>query len=302
MTNFRDKAREVKAAGEAERGNFEPNGVPLKAYKYWARNTKSYRVPVRENFCHFWRVVAIWAPLMFLRKKSVDFVESKTGMVIIGLAVIAAIVFGGVASVDFRILLAVLLGVIFTVTGGVAGICFAAGEELDDDERIFFKVAFVLGLPAALIAFGITKMALNWNKDWNEPLADFFLKVAPFVLGGVGIFALIAFGLTAGWLWLLFGIGLALAFVALIVVMIIGVSALSDFLSGRRALARDKALEADEAYYAEHGEFPWQKTKTKREPGKVAKFFSGLADLIIFVSQIVRVKKWKICPIVTISE
>lgn len=63
----RDKAEEIRQRGEAKRGNFspEPNSGPVKAYKYFYANSGTDE-PDRENFCHFWRVVVIWAPLLWV--------------------------------------------------------------------------------------------------------------------------------------------------------------------------------------------------------------------------------------------
>ena len=35
MSKFRERAAEVKAAGEEARGDFTPNGVPKRMYQWW---------------------------------------------------------------------------------------------------------------------------------------------------------------------------------------------------------------------------------------------------------------------------
>src|SRR4051812_11756485 len=97
MSNLRTRASEIKAAGEAERGNFEPTGAPKRLYQYWLSHSTTSRADKvrtglqRENFCHFWRVVAIWAPLMFLRRGVVKAAENR--FVQIAVAIVLAVTF-----------------------------------------------------------------------------------------------------------------------------------------------------------------------------------------------------------------
>jgi hypothetical protein len=37
-------------------------------------------------------------------------------------------------------------------------------------------------------------------------------------------------------------------------------------------------------------------------PGRITKFFTGVRDVVVFMVQVVRVNKWKICPIVDIHQ
>jgi len=275
MSNFRAKASEIKAAGVAERGNFEPSGVPLRMYNYWLHKSNSDRAEAildgrrRENFCHFWRVVAIWAPLMFLVHKIEDFASTRVGQATLVGLVVLALVLGGFLSHGF---LSLLIGL---------------------------GIGTAVGLTLVGIGFGIHYLIKRyWNSDWNEPVGT-ALGIAFFVVWGAVMLTMLVVGIIQeGWIILVFVLG-ALAGVALIA---FGASALADYISGRRKLKCDAENErvakmTDEEYVS----YREAQLKT-REPGKVAKFFSGVGDFLVLAFQVVRVKKWKICPMVSIND
>lgn len=83
MSRLRSKAVDVKISGAAERRNWnpDPKSVHYKIYSWWLRSSGRYIE--NENFCHYWRVVAIWAPLRWIRKPA---------LVMLGLAILALIV------------------------------------------------------------------------------------------------------------------------------------------------------------------------------------------------------------------
>ena len=74
---FRDKAAEITAKGEARRGHFSPDAdsAHLKVYKWWVENSNYGETPQRENFCHYWRVVLIWSPLIWVAFKVIGGIE-----------------------------------------------------------------------------------------------------------------------------------------------------------------------------------------------------------------------------------
>lgn len=68
MSTLREKARKVKSKGAAARRDWSPapGSWMLRVYQWWLKETgKSIS---QENFCHFWRVVLVWAPLRWLKK------------------------------------------------------------------------------------------------------------------------------------------------------------------------------------------------------------------------------------------
>lgn len=265
MSNLRSKAQEIRAAGEAERGNFTPHGVPKRMYQYWLANTNSVngnRIRSgrrKENFCHFWRVVAIWAPLMFLADKGEKFVTSKAGIVSIALALLATLFFVVTSTIGWMDFL-VGLGVGIAVVAGVMGL-IVGGTWLHDNkpkvlERIFIGLVGVgvLGLLTALVLdFGFIALA-----------------VVAGVIAGVAAF-------------------------------IFGVVMIGEWVSGVRAVAAEKReaeFDADDDHEA------YQAPERKPLPAwlqVIGNFFKGVGDFLVLSAQIVRVKKWKICPIVEVD-
>jgi len=272
MSNLRDKAREIKAAGEAERGNFEPSGTPLRVYNYWLNNSKSHtanslKAGVRgENFCHFWRVVVIWAGLLAVGRSFERFLESKIGMVLSVLA--------GLLAVYALLNTAGILGAVLIALASTAAI-------------------------AALVTGAYFLHKRFWNNAWNDTLATVLLVAFGVIVAGLVIsmlvLAVIDFGLIV--------LPLIVAGVAAFLGVIWGLASLSEFISGRRALRRKAQRaaweEARSKFLAGEGPDPYEVEPS--EPGRIKKFFSTLADFLILITQIVRVKKWKICPMVDIQ-
>lgn len=309
MSIFRSKASEVIARGEAERGNFEPTGVPKRMYMYWLANTtslhgKSVRKGRRkENFCHFWRVVAIWAPLMFLKEKAEDFVTSKFGAITSVVLLVAAIVTLSVVFQSFAIVVGIVLGTVLGLASATAGMISAislAAFDSDEDrlrEKWLTKrqalltmiPGFPVGIPLAIV-IKLTRKVKPWvSRNSHNVIIVTGSLVALVFFGGIL--------LNDGLIFLLSVIGLT----ALGMLAFVGSSFLSmlivDYISGKRALASDKRelVETDD-----NGEPVFFDT-TPKSPGRISKFFTGLADFLILTFQIVRVKKWKICPTVEIK-
>lgn len=267
MTDRRARAAQIKAAGEAERGNFNPSGVPLSMYNYWLNTSDSSQAELireglrKENFCHFWRVVAIWAPMWFVGSVLVDFFSSLAGKVI------AAVVVG------------VAVFSLITFTGSWMDVLVVGG-------------VFV-GIAAA--AVGLAVAGENVHRRWPMVLPTAALTVLGAVALGLYVWALITALTTTLVVTAVVVLGGALAlFVA---------SRLSDYFAGQRALAKAERDAAWDKYFA--GEGPDPSIRTVREPNKFEVFFSrlgeGIADFVILIAQIVRVKKWKICPFVELD-
>ncbi len=68
MSRIRQRTQDIVRRGHENRGTWSPKvgGAPLKRYQWWCRETDTYRQ--QENFCHYWRVVLVWAPLLKLRR------------------------------------------------------------------------------------------------------------------------------------------------------------------------------------------------------------------------------------------
>lgn len=303
MSNLRSKASEIRARGEAERGNFEPSGVPLRMYNYWLYNSESrsagsLRNGKRENFCHYWRVVAIWAPLLYLMDNIVF--RTSTAIVLGVLALVALVVAAFTYSSVLSFLGILALGMVVAVSGVLgllSGISLGAFDS-DEDRRyydVFLKKtalwALLIGFPLGLPVLVLVK-AGRWFLNSDN---------SPEILMGLFILAALA-GATAlvvseGWLMLLAVVGILGGAVISLLVFVLGLSRLADYVSGRRIIRRERFRALEEEQIRKGG-----KSLESKEPGRVSKFFSGLGDFLIFTFQIARVNKWKICPLVDVDK
>lgn len=275
MTNFRDRAREVKKAGENERGNFTPHGVPKRMHTYWLENSDSKKArrirygTQKENFCHFWRVVLIWTPLLWMKSLATKIATSLPFLIVLALGVVAGVV--------------------------------ALFVYVDD----FWQVPlYVLGMGIALALVGLTLTGLDWlhsrywKKSWNRYVYGAILIVI-ILLGVASVsYALYAWARETSVLTVVVSL-------ALFALAALGggyaILWMSDYLKGKRALAEEERKTRWDAFmrgdigYDEYYDGP------RRAPGRISKFFSGVGDFIVLISQVVRVKKWKICPLVEVD-
>ena len=295
--SFKDKAREVRDAGAAERGNYSPkaDSLPLRMYQSWA-NKRPHKVPTRENFCHYWRVVAIWAPLWAIWQPLEDFLNSKVGailgasIVLLGFAGLLSLggstAWGvlGLIALTAYLLASVVLGVVSGATWGRRGNDFVA-EEGWRWNLIFFPSFLVFG-PTVLIRKGWAKIPDGF-KSVDEDLG---FKVAMGVFG-ILIAALLVSG-TIRWVWF---VPVILGAVLVLIGIGVGLSFLADWLK----LRHRKAVEARTTYQTDDF-YGYERIVKVIEPSRVAKFFMAIGDFLNLAFQVVRVKKWKICPIVEI--
>jgi hypothetical protein len=289
--SLRDKADEIKAAGERARGNWKPQGAPLRAYQNWVfdRQSRGKPVPERENFCHYWRVVAIWYPLCRIRNKIEDIVESDlffpifVGLVTLGIVI--GLVTGSILSRTF------LNGLIFCLVAFYLLIGAVIGAAIPSECGTFKEDwPWLLGFaPSALPSFGITKGLQSLSRRTRERIG---LGLAgTLVAGFVGMLLVEAFFAIGFWLFAIIGL------IALIVALgFVLVPKLVDWISYKR----EKAAAAYEDWLDANP--PAFRTSEPREPGRISRFFTAVADFFILAAQVVRVNKWKICPIVEIEN
>lgn len=212
MSQLRQRAAQVKEVGAMERRNWNPapGSAHHKIYRWWQRKSGKH-VPV-ENFCHFWRVVLIWAPLRWL---------AKPLLVLLSLAIV-----GGIVTLAI-FWLSTILGVLATITG-LTYLVFgvrATGQLLNElNEREFnefrwrwldkqnstVKAAVCLAvlpveLPLAVILIVIGSLAVllvSLNEDY-----DVYRRVGHWLVG-----AHFSERKALGWIrpWLAFPVALAI--------------------------------------------------------------------------------------------
>lgn len=274
MSNFRERAAEVKAAGEEARGDFTPNGVPKRMYQWWLEHSPSDKATEiatgrrRENFCHFWRVVVIWTPLLWLAMKILDPLLEKAETV---------------NPKTFFLSVAVL------VLGIAALIATSTGTWME----VLIACAWILGVAAAVGAIALTLYLLDKHTENGVEI----------LLGGVlalmVLGAFIAGLMEIGWVLILWVLGI----VALIAAFVAGAIFVGTIIENLRADRRKRANEAEEAawdaYTNDEGPHPYE--RAPREPSAFSKFLTGIGDFLTLAAQVVRVNKWKICPLVEVD-
>lgn len=307
--SLREKAREVKAAGEEARGDFTPTGAPLRAYKYWAQRSRN--VPDKENFCHFWRVVVFWAPFMAFRNGLERLFSNAYFLGAVAVALLVAIVLAGITWGQFGTIALIVLAALYGIAGLVFGGIYAS-EKYDHDSwkpkpdgvdrwqwngDIFqpevepvFKWVTLFTLPTSWLTFSIFSIGKRLGKD----TVGLIFRGLAFTLGfGYIAFLLVIGFVQLGW-WMLAVLGGIVGGLATLFGVVIGLGHLFENL---RAYRKQKAAKRPAPTNDKLAE-----VKAPREPGKVSKFFSGIADFLVLAAQVVRVNKWKICPLVTIDD
>lgn len=243
--DFSEKTEAVLAEGARQRGEYdpEPGSVPYRLYQDYVK--RGGYVPIQENFCHFWRVVVFWAPMMWLRDKTVN-------------------------TDGFKNFMRSTVG------------------------RFFKGLGKVIAFPFRLIGRGVRKVdSALAAKYGNDTLESIFIGLL--VLFIIGAFVALIIGGTSslGW-W--FGFAL-LGAIAVVVGISVGLEKLGEHLRAKRRAKQNAAWEA-KWKAIENGTYV---EPTKKEPGPVKRFFKNIADFVILFAQVVRVKKWKICPLVNIE-
>lgn len=228
---FKEKANEIYKDGVARRGHFspDPDSAHLKAYLWWIENSQAGEKPARENFCHYWRVVLIWTPLLWVAIK-------------------------------------IIIGIEWLVNK-------FPERSRNDKKPSFYRrhkaTINNIGLGCLLALCGVMILALLVEAViafWNNP--------------GKGL--------------LILGVVVLVSILTASLVFVIGrlmerakernSKKVDDFLSGK--------ISEDEFFGK----------RKKRAPGKISKFFKGIGDFCHLIFQVVRVKKWKICPFVEIPD
>jgi len=320
MSLLRNKSDEVVKKGVLDRGEFNPpaDSFHLKMYKYWERNTGA-RIPKTENFCHYWRVVALWSPLTFIREKFLDaIVVSTTWLILTALYVLGAIALGVFSSFWFPV---IMLGVPYILAGIVSGgVSYTTGEgfgNLDEDDTVdkrAFKLATFITAPISLALYGILNFfefvgdkADDMSNKTKKRLDDVFkIFIGLIIVGLISILAIAGVS-DFGWIFFAYAAGAIVALLAFVV----GASFLIAKIEAIGNAKREAKRERREKYI--NGEITAEEYfGNSWEPGKIYNFFdrflftpaakvlTPVGDFLVLAWNVVRVKKWKICPIVNI--
>lgn len=304
MSKWREIASEVKAEGEARRGNFspEPGSWPDRSYRYW--RDAQWDPPQRENFCHFWRVAVIWSPVLrvrrFFRRNQEWIVGGLIGLAVVGiLGTLAWVIISDDNTMMTLGWIGAVIAVMLYVLMGISmGVYMADPEEEMDG---FQKTLAVLSAPVSVLVYGFVRFVDGAPGRW---LARHGLQIVMgLLLGGLALFlGFVAYDLissngAAG----VFYVGFIVAF--LFTVAWVARNG-GDWVAGWRA--RKERIEAERyekwlAEFENENDTP-QVESVPRKPTWVGRKVRAAGDLLILIGQVVRVNKWKICPYVTIVD
>jgi len=248
MSDFKDKSEQVLEDGKAARATFQPpvDSAPLRAYQYWLKSTG--REPFRDNFCHFWRVVLIWAPLHWVADHTL------------------------VPLFTSRPIRAVGRGIAWVFQKPVRSY---KALHYDTRKTIGNVAAYIfMALLALLFLFALVSLAVK-------------IGVVNFLLVILGALAIVA---------VLFG-----------VVWVFGRIAEHNRAKARlRADERRKYLNSlsyDEWRLAVGLDSPPRKPRWyDKYLAKLDKGLKNVGDFLVLAVNVVRVNKWKICPLVEIPD
>lgn len=160
------------------------------------------------------------------------------------------------------------------------------------ESRAAKKFAKTFATPFALVHKGYTSLGTK------ESRSKFWQRAGYGVLGLLGVLILVLMGLMAlnDTMGFLVGIGIFAAVLAVVG----GGLYLGDLLT-RKSRAEREARRNDYIYGRISSDEYFGRGVAK-EPGPVKRFFKHLGDFFVLVGNIVRVKKWKICPLVEVPK
>ncbi len=311
MSIFGRKAEEIRKQGALERGEFNPTGKPRDMYLYWRATQKN--PPKTENFCHFWRVVAIWAPLAYLRAGVVNVLGAVVngigakGFAVLGaLGVLATLVALTVFVSPLFLLIPVLLYVLLGIFA--AGATLSGYDDLDelrdaaanDDESREILTAFKWSTPVSYAVYGLVRAIKRVSTEtWDKVGVVLLVLLSALIVVTLGGLLTNLFLLT-GWFGLVW-VALAIAGIALFFGALYVFITLVEAAGDRRRRKEKEYLEKIKT-----GEIEVEvKEKSDWVPGPLlSKILAGINvvwDFFAVAFNYVRVRKWKICPIVKID-
>jgi cation transport ATPase len=161
------------------------------------------------------------------------------------------------------------------------------------DSRAAAKFAKTFATPFALVHRGYTSLGTESQRK------KFWSRAGFAVAGLFGLAAVAAMGVVAFSDPLSFFVGMA------IFVGVIGIIAAGFYLGD--LLTRKSRAEAEERRRAYvYGEISYEECfgprREAKKPGRVSRFFRHLGDFFLLVGNVIRVKKWKICPLVEVPK
>jgi hypothetical protein len=209
------------------------------------------------------------------------------------LGVIGLLSLGGSTPI---LVLAIIVASLYVIAGMIVGAVWA-NKRNDPDYGPLRPWAFAGTLPA-LIGYGVERGLIAYTSSpervrKTNVVLDKLGVVVICLLVAVAVFSLAMFAITQFSDFLI-----VVGIFAAAAVLVSAVVFASSYLKAKHA----KSVEARTTYVDEEVWPGYTLTKAVVEPSKFAKFIMGIGDFLTLAFQVIRVKKWKICPIVEIPN
>lgn len=284
--DFKSQAKQVKRDAAIARHNWDPDPSSwhFRMYKWWQRKSAHYNS--RDNFCHYWRVVLIWAPLVWL---------APIICVVGCLAAIALLIAVFFLAPEGRGSLLILAGIVYVVIG-----CMIGGESvkkfsLTGKPNVQRGLVELFFLPVVIVVFALFGLiwplrnlfvGLHTRYDFYNRARRWFFGASlrsSGLLNWVRPVNVLAVALIA-----LFGVYeprslLVITGVILLCASIVSLLYLADrTVEKRRETAKSSSVTT--------------------KPSNVRRVFYGMTGIFALIWSAILAAKWKICPIIKLPE
>jgi type IV secretory pathway VirB2 component (pilin) len=317
MSQLRRSANEVREAGAAKRGRWNPeaDSPAYLRYAWWVEQTGAEIE--QENFCHYWRVALIWAPLRKLTDKLAFLVKP-----LIHLGIVLAVLLVGCGvwelsqSIDSFWLKVgvgalVIVGLVWLAAGVVVALRVLVPFIPDDSaqplgpltryDKMLCSVVGVLTFPvfvavavlvALIVGLGwlyterVVPRAFEWLYESHFTGSKWFGWFRP----GYALLAALV-GLSFEYSWALHMVQ-GMIGLTLIMGAIVALSYSSSEYTERQASIREACDET------EMDDITSEPVAPKR--GRLDNALNVAVDFLTLVWWAIVAKKWRICPLVVL--
>jgi hypothetical protein len=291
MSKFAERAREIRENAAAERKNFDPGKYPnaSRRYNYWLEH--GGEAPIRENWCHFWRVAAIWAPL---RKYEVEVLSQWWGKVLTAAVYVALVMLAGWLLGGLVPMAIIFLGLPWLVLAG-----FTAERLFQKDRPWWVWALAALTFPVSFLLWGGAEVVTRVPKKAWTVIGKIVAGVWFAALAGLLVWVIALTVMEEGWLPVLLWSLASVCFLGVLIAAFAGL----EYLTARQREKREaeRAARSEAIWNAVQNNEPVPWTEPKR-PNAIKRFFTGVAEFLVMMWQVVVTSKWKICPLIEVPK
>ncbi len=309
MSKFKDKNEQILEKGRRDRAlrTPDPNSLPARWYNAYVKENPSAR-NVPENFCHYYRIVLFWFPLSVVLDKIFFTVVGRL-LALSAYAALAAwlLTGGGTDDTTPVVIGACMIGLPYFGLGVLANVDhydrinpeYDNGYLFSDEKR---KLVRIVVFPVTLISMAIFKLSTE-KKDASLKFMRGVGYVAVAALSAVILWmlGLLIYEVFTQYSWwtvvkniLVYG-GVSILFLGSLFLFLIGMGFLKERIEAKLDAAKRKRpmITINDPDFGE---------LEVRAPSKLKKFLMGAGDLGLVIINVIRTRKWKICPIMDVQE